>query len=226
MMRLTFTYNKEKDVWCLLNKGKRSNNSSNPTVIYQELVAKVGDNPGEIATSLFIDEYLKTYNFQTESFVQSYQKMFSGISTDFQTIAERVFGVFLNRDVTAYLTINTRCPYNIEENWFFVSISKDNPVLTMMHELWHFYTWEKFGEEWVTQLGKEKYNDLKEAFTVLLNTECRHLLPKGVEDKGYSQHQELREKISELWKQNPDIEYVWKEASNVSSHGSKISSLF
>ncbi len=209
---ITFKYDKNKDIWCLLNKGKSSNNSSNPTSVYQELVASVGDNPDETSTSLFIDKYLKANNLQPEAFILDYQKMFSEISADFQTIAERVFGVPLNRDITAYLTVNTRCPYNIEEGSFFVSMSKGNPVMTMMHELWHFYTWEKFGEEWVSKLGKEKYNDLKEALTVLLNTECKYLLPEGAQDKGYPQHQELRERISVLWKQNPDIEFVWKEA--------------
>lgn len=211
-MKLTFTYNKDKDVWCLLNKGKSSNNCSNPTSVYEELVAKVGDNPDEASTSLFIDEYLKVNNLQTEAFIQDYQKMFSEISTDFQTVAERIFGVPLNGDITAYLTVNTRCPYNIEEGSFFVSVSKGNPVMTMMHELWHFYTWEKFGADEQERVGKEKYNEVKEALTVLLNTECQHLLPEGAVDKGYPQHRELRERINELWKQNPDIEFVWKEA--------------
>lgn len=211
-MNLTFSYSKEKDVWCLLNKGKSSNNSSNPTSVYEELLAKVGNNPDEVSTSSFVDEYLKANNLQPEHFIQSYQKMFSDISTDFQTVAEKVFGVSLSRDIMAYLTVNTRCPYSIEEGWFFVSMSKGNPVLTMMHELWHFYTWEKFGTDEQERVGKEKYNEVKEALTVLLNTECQHLLPEGAIDNGYPQHQELRERISELWKQNPDIELVWKEA--------------
>jgi len=214
-MNLRFEYSKEKDVWCLLNKGMSSNNSSNPTTVYLELVAKVGDNPNEESTSLFIDEYLKTNNLQTKIFAENYQKLFSDISTDFQVIAERVFEVSLHRDITAFLTINTRCPYNIKEGSFFVSISKGNPTVTIMHELWHFYTWEKFGVDEQERVGKEKYNEVKEALTVLLNIECKHLLPEEAEDKGYPQHQELRKKISELWKQNPDIEYIWKEALKV-----------
>jgi len=211
-MNLNLQYNKEKDIWCLLNKGKSSNNSSSPTSVYQELVSEVGENPDEISTSHFIDKYLESNNLRPETFVENYQKLFSDISTDFQTVVERVFGVSLSRDITAYLTVNTRCPYNLEEGSFFVSMSKGNPTLTMMHELWHFYTWEKFGAEWETQIGKEKYNAIKEALTVLLNIECKHLLPDGAEDKGYPQHKELREKITELWRQNPDIEFVWKES--------------
>ncbi len=196
----------------MLTKGKSSNNSPNPTTVYQELVAKVGDNPNEATTSSFVDEYLKTNNLRPETFVVSYQKQFSDISTDFQAIAERIFGVALNRDMTAYLTINTRCPYDLKEGSFFVSMSGKSPIRTMIHELWHFYTWEKFGTGWDISVWEKKFNDIKEALTVLLNIECKHLMPEGVEDKGYPQHKELRDKISELWKQNPDIEYIWKEA--------------
>lgn len=214
-MKINFKYDKEKDVWCLLNKGKSSNNSSKPTAVYQELVSKAGDNPDEVATSLFIDEYLKANNLQPETFIQSYQEIFGGISADFQAVAERVFGVSLNKDITAYLTINSRCPYSIEEGWFFVSMSKGHPSLTMMHELWHFYTWEKFGAEWMAKLGKEKYNDIKEALTVLLNIECRHLLPEGSEDNGYPQHQKIRSKIIQFWEKDKNMDNLWNHLAEV-----------
>jgi hypothetical protein len=80
-----------------------------------------------------------------------------------------------------------------------------------MHELWHFYTWYKFGEDEQERLGMEKYNDIKEALTVLLNVECEHLLPEGVTDYGYPQHQELRKEILSLWQENPDIDFIWKK---------------
>lgn len=86
-----------------------------------------------------------------------------------------------------------------------------------MHELWHFYTWSKFGDNEEQKIGVRKYNDMKEALTVLLNIECKHLLPEGVLDMGYPQHQELRNRISELWKKNPDILYVWTEALKFSN---------
>jgi len=209
-MNLNLLYNKEKDIWCLLNKGKSSNNSPNPTPVYQKLISKAGDNPTEANTSLFIDEYLNKNNLHPEEIIKKYEKEFESIYDNFQSIAEKVFNVSLNKNITVYLTVNTRCPYNIKDGWFFVSMSKGNPVLTMMHELWHFYTWEKFGNNWLEKLGNEKYNDIKESLSVLLNIECKHLLPEGVEDNGYPQHQELRKQIIELWNQNHDIDYVWK----------------
>jgi len=216
-MKLKFEYNKQKDIWCLINKGKTSNNSPTPTKVYSELVATFGENPNENLTSLFIDSYLKKVNdYNLSELLEKYQQEFENISSEYTKIAEKIFGISLNAEITAYLTINNRCPYNINESWFFVGIgnSKYSPKRNIMHELWHFYTWHKFGINEEQKIGEKKYNDIKEALTVLLNVECRHLLPEGDEDKGYPQHQELRKKILELWAQNPDINYVWKEALN------------
>ena len=43
MKKINFTYNRQKDIWCLLNKGKSSNNSQSATKVYQELVSRYGD---------------------------------------------------------------------------------------------------------------------------------------------------------------------------------------
>lgn len=208
-MKLKFEYSKEKDIWCLLNKGKNSNNSPLPTKVYSEFVSTFGENLDEKSASQFIDQYLKAHNFNVAERLESYQNDFVLVSKEFEKIAERIFGVSLENEVTVYLTINNRCPYSVEENWFFVSISQDSPIKIIMHELWHFYTWHGLGITEEEKIGVEKYNDLKEALTVLLNVECKQLLPEGVEDRGYPQHAELREKILEFWKEKPNIDYVW-----------------
>ncbi len=79
-----------------------------------------------------------------------------------------------------------------------------------MHELWHFYTWYRFGlyEE---KIGKQRYNDIKEALTVLLNVECKDLLPEDKQDNGYEQHKELREQILQIWSRDKNIENLWKK---------------
>ena len=80
----------------------------------------------------------------------------------------------------------------------------------MMHELWHFYTWHSFGITEEGTMGKQRYNDIKEALTVLLNIECKDLLPDGVKDEGYSQHKKLRGRIVELWSKDKDIHRLWE----------------
>ena len=212
-MKLNFTYDRHKDIWCLLEKGPKSINSPFPTGVYKKLIEKVGENPDKEKTSNFIDNYLKENNYNVEKYIKKYQEEQKAISEEFEQIAEKVFGLKLNRNIKVYLTVNNRCPYNIEENFFFVTISKNSSVLTAMHELWHFYTWDKFGAN-QKEIGNEKYNDMKEALTVLLNIECASLLPKGVIDSGYPQHQELRDKIVLLWKENSNIDWVWQKLLN------------
>lgn len=211
-MKIKFEYNKNRDIWCLLNKGKSSNNSSKPTKVYEELVAAKGNEPREFEVGDFVNEYVKLKGIEINEKLHNFENSFLEISDDFEQKAEKVFGVSLDKEITAYLTVNNRCPYNIEEKWFFVSMDWEYSNTIVMHELWHFYTWERFGEVELQKIGKEKYNDLKEALTVLLNVECGFLFPEGKEDKGYPQHQELRTKILEWWSEDRDIESVWNKS--------------
>lgn len=213
-MRLTFTYDKEKDIWCLLNKGKSSNNSQSPTKVYEQLVAAAGENPTPEQTSEFIDKYLAENNIDLDARIRELENSWAKLADEYQTRAEQIFGTTLSADITVYLTINNRCPYDITNDSFFVSLSNESPTRTIMHELWHFYTWYELGAGELEKLGNEKYNDLKESLTVLLNIECKDLLPEGVEDTGYPQHAELRKRIVELWSQEKDIRKVWETASN------------
>lgn len=207
-MKVTFTYDRKQDVWCLLNYGKGSMNSATRTNVYEQFVSLYGENITEENASKFIDGYMLEHAITIDEYVSQYQKEWDAIANRYADIAERVFGISLHDDVTAYLSINNRCPYSIKENSFFISIPS-YATKTAMHELWHFYTWYAFGSTWEDTLGKQAYNEIKEALTVLLNVECKELLPEGTEDRGYPQHQELRNKILTLWENNKNIHEVW-----------------
>ncbi len=208
-MQVNFTYNKDKDIWCLLNKGKSSNNSQNPTKQYEQLVAKYGENPTVENVANFVDEYTTENNIDIQKRVADFQKDWESISAEFQKRAEAIFDTLLPNDITAYLTINSRCPYNIQNNFFYVSLQSLQARRIAVHELWHFYTWYGLGADQEKKLGKQKYNDLKESLTVLLNVECEDLLPSGVIDTGYSQHQEIRARILEYWEKDKNIKNLW-----------------
>jgi len=208
-MQIKFTYSKDKDIWCLLNKGKSSNNSQNPTKQYVELTTKFGDNPTENNTALFIDEYIKSNHIDIQKILIDFQTNWENISAEFHKRAEAIFGIKLQQDITVYTTINSRCPYSIQDNSFYVSLQSLCAPKTVIHELWHFYTWYGLGIDQEEKIGKQKYNDLKEALTVLLNIEFKYLLPEGVIDQGYPQHSELRQKIIQLWNVEKDIHIVW-----------------
>ena len=208
-MKVIFDYSKDKDVWCLLNKGKSSNNNPNPTKVYELLTAKYGESPTEEQTSTFIDEYLEENDALIEQYINKYNQEWSNVSDEYHKRAEAIFSVSLPQDVNAYLTINNRNPYSITDSLFYVTVPRDTVRKTVMHELWHFYTWYGLGADQEEILGKQKYNDLKEALTVLLNAECADLLPVGISDEGYPQHQELRKSILDMWKIEKDIKAIW-----------------
>lgn len=208
-MDIIFQYSKEKDVWCILSKGKSSNNSPTPTKIYELLVSQYGENPTPEMVDMFVDKYISENNINIPKSLETYQEDWRTVSSEYKKRAESIFHVSLPDNITAFLTINNRCPYSIEENNFFVSLQNESVRRTVMHELWHFYTWYRFGDDQVKKIGAQKYNDLKEALTVLLNIECNDLLPSMVQDIGYPQHQGIREGIMEFWKNNRDIKELW-----------------
>ncbi len=208
-MKVTFAYDKEKDIWCLLNKGKSSSNSQTSTKVYEQYLAAFGESLNEETASSFIDIYLAEKGIDIKEHVLKYQREWDKVSEEFEKKATAIFGVSLPCDVTAFLTINNRNPYSIKDNSFFVSVP-GYVRKTVMHELWHFYTWYGFGEGEEERLGKQKYNDLKESLTVLLNLECGDLLPQGILDNGYPQHQELREQIVQFWNKDRSMNNLWK----------------
>ena len=209
-MKVIFNYNEEKDIWCLLNYGKSSNNSTTPTKTYEELISFVGENPRKEDASKFIEKYMRDQSVNVQEYINRYQNDWETVADEYQRIAEKIFGVSLPKDVTVYLSINKRCPYNIGGNYFFVPVPAFGQRKIAMHELWHFYTWYKFGITWEEKIGKQKYNDLKEALTVLLNIECKDILPRDIYDLGYPQHKELREKIVQIWLETRDIDKLWE----------------
>lgn len=200
-----FQYDLEEDIWCLLNKGKSSNNSQSPTKAYIQLVEQYGDNPTRDNVMAFIENK----NIDFPGYRNRFQKDWEEIADEFQKRAELIFGVSLPADICAYLTINNRCPYSIESNSFFVSVDSSFSRETTMHELWHFYTWYGLGTDQEEKLGKTRYNDLKEALTVLLNIECKDLMSEDKSDRGYPQHIALREQILHFWQNEKDIQKLW-----------------
>ena len=210
-MKLTFVYDRSYDTTCVLTYGKTSLNSPTQTKIYEELVKVYGDNPSKEDADMFIDSYISNNNLDLSQITQDLQKKWDEISFEYIRRANAIFGITLPHDITAYITINDRCPYSIEDNMFYVSTAYPNAInKTVMHELWHFYTWFKYGAEWEKKLGAQKYNELKEALTALLNIECKDLLPEGIIDRGYPQHQELRQKILDIWSKKRDMDNLWQ----------------
>src|SRR5690606_4849438 len=113
--------------------------------------------------------------------------------------------------ITGYLTLSERCPYNIQKKYFFISATNDllTPIATSLHEIQHFYSHHILQPLFEKSNSIEKFNDFKEALTVVLNNQFELVLEK--KDAGYSQHQKLRKWIFENYLQNKSILEICKD---------------
>ncbi len=206
-MKIHFTYDENKDIECLLSKGAGSQNSPNKTKTYEALLAFTSDITNKEKVREFVRKYIQDNNIEMSAVVAQLQGNWDTVAEAYEKRAEEVFDVKIENNITAFVTITGRYPYNIDQNFFYVS-TKKNANQIAMHELWHFYTWYKFGGD-AKKLGDAKYNDKKEALSVLLNETCADLMA-GEIDRGYPQHQELRNIMKEQWQKTHDINIVWQ----------------
>jgi hypothetical protein len=208
-MKIIFTYDENKDIECLLKKGPGSHNQpGNRTKTYEELLAFTS----EVSNTDKVREFVRKYIFENSIDVQDLrgelQRNWDLIAGEFERRSERIFGIRIADQITAYMTITGRYPYYIEDKakFFYVPAKRTNANATTMHELLHFYTWFKFGES--EPADPQKYNDVKESLTALLNIEFSDLM-NGAVDSGYPQHARLREMAADEWKESKDINKVW-----------------
>lgn len=206
-MNITFKYDIDKDVENFV-KSTKSVNSKEPTKLFL-LFSGEFDKPtdiNELDVKKFVEYYLQKNNINTQEKTDELQKRWDIVEGQSIARLERIFKIkYPANVVTAYLTTNERCTYNTKENYFFVNLNNAQSNRTVIHELFHFYTWYAIHEE-LTNKGVTaiQYNDIKESLTDLLNIEFKDLLD-GAVDKGYPQHQDMRAKIRDLWKTEKDI---------------------
>ena len=152
-----------------------------------------------------------------EPFIKALQKSWDKINDEYFKRLDKIMKTKICfKEVTAYITTVTRCPYehNRENPWFMVSFFRD--VLHILavcgHEIMHIQFHNTYWKEIEKKIGKEKTADLKEALTVLLNLEFRDLW--FVDDLGYESHKELRKFIEKEWKKEQDFEVLLKKCVN------------
>jgi len=151
-------------------------------------------------------EYIEENNINTETKVGTIKNTWILIENNFIKRVEEIFGIkYPKENIRVFLTTNSRCTYNTEEDYFFVNMQSKNTNPIIMHELLHFYTYQTFYKELEQRgISKLQYNDIKESLTELLNIEFSNLM-EGIEDKGYSQHTKMRNKVKETWLKTKNI---------------------
>lgn len=210
-MAVTFVYDEDKDIQCLIEKGSGSINSPDKkTKTYEALLAYTTEVTNVEKVREFVRKYISDNSLSTVKASSDMQHNWNTVSNQFENRAEKIFGIRIPYNVTAYMTVAGRFPYSTKEKYFYVSLKKSNANAVTVHELMHFYTWELFKEYVIDKkISDDLYNDIKESFTVLLNIEFKDLL-NGEEDVGYPQHAEMRAKISRLWNEHKDIKKVFE----------------
>ncbi len=100
------------------------------------------------------------------------------------------------KQIKIYLSSLPICPYNFEKKWIMVfgGAIPERQLQILTHELNHFMFYYYFGNL-KKELGKEKFESLKEALTVFTNPE----------EKGYPAQQKLRAWLVKQKKSIPEI---------------------
>ena len=204
---ITFSYNTDKDIENFLGSVK-SVNSKKHTASQLKYIEKYGEDFNKDNLSKFIQEL--TQGSDVYKVVSRIEDAWRKIESEFLRRVENIFGTFPQKNIVAFLTTNNRCTYNIDKGYFFVSIYSKSANRTIMHELLHFYTWYAYGEKLMREgLSKEKYNDIKESLTIILNSDFADLM-EGAIDEGYPQHQEMRAEINKLWLESRDMNKIFE----------------
>lgn len=206
-MQFIFLYDLEKDVDNYL-RASRSVNNPTPTKSQTRYIEEYGPDFDREHLRKFITGQIEKYQLDT---IVEARRMSIGWERIRDQFMERSLNMFSLKDsdevIHVYLTTDQRCSYNLEGRYFFISITRtsDNQNKTIMHELFHFWTWDVFHDHVESgAVSKADYNTVKESLTVLLNVEFADLL-EGEIDRGYPQHQEVREIIKNKWIETKNI---------------------
>jgi len=216
-MNLKFKYNLKKDAENFIDitriKKIEENNlllTETRFFIYKLYFEKRGQNFNKNKVLDFIKNYINENKIDINQEIKRIKNKWFPINSIFLERAEAIFKTKLpQKKIIVYLTINDICGYNINDCYFFVSLKGQHSNLTIMHELWHFYTWEAYGKKFKREniISKEQYYDIKESLTEILNIEFKDLLG-DIKDMGYPSHQEIRKMVKQYWSIEKDIQKV------------------
>jgi hypothetical protein len=213
--KVIFKFDKEKDlynIWETCNKDspfKDFKKTVHPDILkicqgkkFEECKKSLEQNKKTLYTSGLIETFTKALQGGWDKFNDEY----------FKRLEKVMKKPICSNQFTAYLTTMMRCPYNIKEYTFMTSFfrSISESLKTPCHEIMHFQFYKYYWRKVEKEIGEEKTGHLKEALTVLLNSEFKDLY--FFEEPGYDIHKELRNFISNQWKKNKDFDILVDES--------------
>lgn len=206
MVKVVFGFDKEKDLWNHWDKSNWNPSFGNFKVHPKTLEICKGKKFEECKDELS-NHFKRIYESELiDIHSKAVEKAWRGIEGKFFDRMDKLMKNKFDKDITAYITTSPVCPYDTKEPSFMYSFFSSLPgaLGTCGHEIMHLYFHEFYWEGVERKIGEKKTGDLKEALTVLLNTEFKDLWFS--EDKGYEEHKELRKFIAEEWKKEKDFD--------------------
>ncbi|MCR4277610.1 MAG: hypothetical protein NUV80_03260 [Candidatus Berkelbacteria bacterium] len=198
-MRLVFRYEAEKE-FLNLQAGNRSLNRSRPSDFSRKLKELGVDINSEVTVTAACRKIVTEEGISAEEKIRQFSDGWQAVDTD---VFERLTKLFEaqndDTEFACYLSLNERCSYNTQEDYFFLNLFSAEPNMVCIHELLHLFT-HKYIK---LNISPQLYNEYKESLTVLLNLEFGDLIER--EDKGYLQHQEVRQYIASKWDEGTSI---------------------
>lgn len=157
----------------------------------------------------FLLPYLKDKYYETEiqkgtAFIQNELKNKFAYACEKM---EKVMGKPLYRPLFHfYLTTFPSIPYNKDRGFIWLHYKWKDPISTFLHELCHLqfiHYWREKSKSSVFNLASEKFEDLKEALTVIIDEDFMPSIKAP--DEGYAIHHDLRQKLTAYWKKEKDF---------------------
>jgi hypothetical protein len=215
MTQIIFEYDLEKDVENFL-KAIKSKNNKKLSTLASEYVKINGENYDQELVKSFLSSYHINNFIDPELVQKKIERNWRSKEKSFFDKVEAMFSAKYHKsNIQSYLTTESRCTYNISENYFFTTIQyPEKAHWLIMHEVLHFYTWYKYKNSiYNNGVDDRGYNIIKESLTEILNLEFKNLMGNEV-DRGYPQHQEMRALIKDSWQNNKDLDLVINDAIN------------
>lgn len=219
MPKVIFEFNKEKDIlnlWELCNLPDpwedQDNLQLNPSLINKWQGKSFQDCKHDISNYLLPIHNSSYPEIFSEALSKSWDKINNAYFQRLENLTEKPFS---QQQVNAYISTVGRSAYNLDENYFTVSMHRQllHALRTCGHELLHIHVEKNFSDSLIKELKNyQKFDFLNESLTVLLNHEFKDLW--FMEDKGYSSHKHLRNFIEQEWKKEKGKENAFGELLN------------
>ena len=202
-MEVIFNYQLNKEFQNFKNSFNSANHST-WSERQEEFFAVFSELTRESAQK-FAEDYIADHKIDMTALLKQIEDQWHSVEKEFFRRADLIYRSPLpQKRIDVYLTVHDRCSYNFERNEFFVHLNLKAANKTIMHELWHWYFYYTVGKKIGEEYGHKIFNDLKEALTVVLNIDFIDLLGETT-DKGYPQHEALRETIKNTYAETKDI---------------------